>query len=191
MTRFQILEEVEHIYSEWGSQFYSEKITQVAHGVQCALLAEQSGESDSLILAALLHDIGHLTDLGENRGREVHDHDTVHEAAGARALASIFPASVTAPIAMHVDAKRYLCTKQPGYFETLSEASVASLVLQGGPMSEDEARRFEAMPNSEQAIKLRIWDDLGKDTEQEAVPMAEFTRLLHQYSRALTTGNQS
>jgi phosphonate degradation associated HDIG domain protein len=185
MNRFTTISDIDALFEKWGQQFYSEMVSQTSHAVQCAQLAEQENASSALVLAALLHDVGHLMDLEDLDGKEVHDFDTAHEATGSRALASVFPPAVTAPIAMHVDAKRWLCAKEEGYSETLSEASIASLALQGGPMSDTEADRFMAMPHFEDAISLRRWDDFGKDTSQDHSSLDEFHRLLHSHFEQL------
>ena len=179
MNKFSSLIEIESLFEKWGQQFYSENISQTAHAVQCAQLAEEANASSALVLAALLHDVGHLVDLEDSAGREEHEIDTAHEATASRMLASLFPAAVTAPIALHVDGKRWLCAREGGYFESLSPASVASLALQGGPMSDQEADRFMGMPQFADAIALRRWDDIGKDTSKEQFPLDEFRRLLN------------
>ena len=43
-----------------ASRLYDEAITELQHAVQCAELATAAGESDALVAAALLHDVGHL-----------------------------------------------------------------------------------------------------------------------------------
>ena len=185
MNKFSSLIEIESLFEKWGQQFYSENISQTAHAVQCAQLAEEADASSALVLAALLHDVGHLVDLEDSSGREEHEIDTAHEATAVRVLASLFPPAVTAPIALHVDGKRWLCAREDGYFETLSPASVASLALQGGPMSDAEADRFMAMPQFQEAISLRRWDDIGKDTSKDQLPLDEFRRILHSHFEQL------
>ena len=117
-----------------SSEYGGENVTQEEHALQCAELAAADGAPATLVAAALLHDIGHLLhDLpadAPERGI-----DDLHEALGGRWLESRFVPAVTEPVRMHVAAKRYLATMEPGYFERLSEASVLSLRLQGGPMS--------------------------------------------------------
>jgi phosphonate degradation associated HDIG domain protein len=185
MNKFSSLIEIESLFEKWGQQFYSENISQTAHAVQCAQLAEEADASSALVLAALLHDVGHLVDLEDSAGKEEHEIDTAHEATAARLLASLFPPAVTAPIALHVDGKRWLCAREDGYFESLSPASVASLALQGGPMSDAEADRFMAMPQFEEAIALRRWDDIGKDINKDQFPLDEFRRLLNSHFEKL------
>lgn len=175
--KFDNTNQVLSLYKKWGSQFYSEKVSQTAHAVQCALLAENNNESSALIIAALLHDIGHLIDLEINDGKEINDYDSEHEAAGARALSSLLPTSVTGPIALHVAAKRFLCTEDGQYLAQLSAASTHTLSLQGGPMSAAEVNRFRRMPHFEAAVALRLLDDQGKDSTQDVEPFNEFQRI--------------
>ncbi len=71
--------------------------------------------------------------------------DHRHEAAGAQALSGLFGEAVCRPIALHVAAKRYLCAVEPGYLDALSAASAHPLALRGGPVTADEAVRFECL----------------------------------------------
>ena len=88
--------------------------------------------------------------------------DLHHEDVGARFLANWFGPSITEPIRLHVPAKRYLCAVDSGYHDGLSLASVRSLEVQGGPMSNDEVAEFRAAQGSDTAVELRRWDDLAK-----------------------------
>lgn len=152
-------------------------VTQKQHALQCAHLAEQASEPAEIIAAALVHDIGHmLHDIGEDFAeRGVDDR---HEAIGLAYLADIFGSEVTAPVALHVEAKRYLCAAEPEYFDTLSEDSVKSLALQGGPMSAEETRNFESQPHWQAALRLRRFDDLGKSPDARTPPPEHFRRYL-------------
>jgi len=161
---------VHALYSRWGADTYDEELSQLDHALQTAALAGAAGASDELLVAALLHDIGHLLALeGQARGgsprpavAELPEIDLVHEAVGARYLARLYPPAVTAPIALHVRAKRYRCTVDGGYHEGLSTGSKRSLEKQGGRMSDDEVAAFEALPGFADAVDLRGWDDGGK-----------------------------
>lgn len=141
---------------------YAEAVSQREHALQCASLAAADGASDSVVAAALLHDIGHLLGAGAGEGERVPAVDHRHEDTGARHLRRWFGPAVTAPVALHVDAKRYLCATETGYRATLSPASVRSLELQGGPMSASEVTAFEQRPHWRDGIALRRWDDLAK-----------------------------
>jgi phosphonate degradation associated HDIG domain protein len=146
-------------------QYGLDDVSQLEHALQAAWLAERAGESDAMVAAALLHDIGHMVhDLGEEVGENpaAQGIDNVHEEAGRRFLAAWFGDDVTAPVRLHVDAKRYLCGAEPGYFALLSPDSVLSLSLQGGPMDAAEQDAFAALPFSAEAVRLRRYDDAAK-----------------------------
>ena len=98
--------------------------------------------------------------LGENIAEQ--GVDANHETVGANALEKWFPTCVTEPIRWHVEAKRYLCSTEMGYFDNLSPASVLSLQLQGGPMNPEELEEFSTLPFTKEAIRLRRYDDQSK-----------------------------
>jgi phosphonate degradation associated HDIG domain protein len=168
-----------------GMRYEGEAVSQLQHAWQCAQLARQARAPSALQLAAWLHDLGHLlTDMpgsptlvGVNDG---------HEHVSAAALQPLFGDDVTAPIALHVEAKRYLVTVRAGYFERLSADSIRSLALQGGPMSNEEAEGFLARPFSREAIRLRAWDDMAKAAdwlpESEGAALSELADLVSKLS---------
>lgn len=144
-----------------GEEYLGEPVTMAEHMLQGAHFAEQANESDEIIVAALLHDIGHFTsEFGMFSMDDVEDRH--HEDAGADVLGKFFPQIVVDCVKYHVAAKRYLCATKPEYYNRLSEASVHSLNLQGGPMSESEVVEFEKNPNSKDIVKVRYLDDAGK-----------------------------
>jgi phosphonate degradation associated HDIG domain protein len=170
MAKLSNLRDIEHLYATRGGLNYGEGVTQLEHAVQCAALAREQRASPSLVVAALLHDIGHLfTD--EHKAAQTDDR---HEIAGARALGTPFGEAVRRPIALHVAAKRYLCLRDAGYFQALSPASQASLRLQGGPFNVAEAAAFEAMPYWQDALFLRRLDDTGKREELSGLGFGDF-----------------
>ena len=136
------IDEIIHLFETHGANAYhGEDVSQREHALQAALMAEREGADSELISAALLHDIGHLLYEGEEHAA-VRGIDDRHEFFGAAWLEKHFGPAVTEPIRLHVDAKRYLCTAEPGYFDRLSPSSVRSLELQGGPLESDELERF-------------------------------------------------
>jgi len=173
----QSIDEVLEIYERYGPQRYDEDLSQLAHAEQTAALAGEVDAPDALVAAALLHDVGHLLELADagERDRTV---DHRHEAQGAAWLAGLFPPSVTAPISLHVRAKRYRCAVDPAYFEVLSAGSVASLQRQGGPMDDAEVAAFEANPGWEDAVALRGWDDQGKILDLHVSALVTYRGLL-------------
>ena len=160
-----------------GEEYLGEPVTMAEHMLQGATLAEQAGQDDAIIVAALLHDIGHFTsEFGMFSMDDTEDR--YHEEAGAAALERFFPAIVTDCVRYHVAAKRYLCATRPEYFERLSEASVHSLSLQGGPMSRKEVSEFEKNPNLEQIIQVRYLDDAGKRADITTPLFSHFAPLV-------------
>lgn len=172
---------IRELFDLWGSDHYDEDITQLDHALQCAAHARATGGSDALVAAALLHDIGHLIDLeaGGTVERPISDR---HEDVGAAALASLFPPSVTAPIALHVRAKRYLAASEHEYIDALSAGSRSSLERQGGQMDATEMRAFEQNPGFDDACSLRRWDDLGKVDGLAVDPLDTYLELLERLS---------
>ncbi len=150
------------LFKERGDAAYlGEPVSQTEHALQAAWAAEQAGASGSLIAAALLHDVGHLLhDLPEDCA--LAGIDDAHEARGATWLAQHFHPDVTVPVRLHVPAKRFLCATDPTYAGLLSEASVRSLQLQGGPFTPDESARFHDNPHAVAAVALRRFDDQAK-----------------------------
>lgn len=144
--------------------YFGEDVSILEHSLQTAMLAAEAGADRSLVVAALLHDVGHLLhDLGEDvAARGI---DARHEIAGEAWLRSRFGAEVSEPVRLHVAAKRYLCAVDAGYFGELSASSRLSLELQGGVFSEAEVREFERNPYFRDAVRLRRWDDAAKDVE--------------------------
>jgi phosphonate degradation associated HDIG domain protein len=144
-----------------SADYGSDKVTQLAHALQCATLAEEAGAASPLIVAALLHDIGHLVhQLGPDVARR--GIDDRHEVRGRDFLGKWFAEDVTGPVRLHVDAKRYLCASDAAYFSILSPASVRSLALQGGPFPAALAEGFIGLPHAKGAVQLRRWDEGAK-----------------------------
>ncbi|GAA1959953.1 phosphonate degradation HD-domain oxygenase [Catenulispora subtropica] len=169
---------IARLFAEQGARDYlGEPVTQAAHMLQAAALAEAEGAPDPLIAAALLHDVGHFT--GPVSGKELMTGtDNRHSHAGADWLGTWFPQSVTEPVRLHVAAKRYLCAVEPDYFGKLSEASIYTLKLQGGPMTTQEAEQFATGPYAAQAVALRRWDEAAKVPDADVPGFDHYRPLL-------------
>ena len=157
-----IIRQIFRLWQERGdSQYGREAVTQREHALQTAMLAREAGASPALVVAALLHDIGHvlheLPDDAPDNGI-----DDRHETIGARWLQRHFVPDVWQPVALHVPAKRFLCGVDQDYFQLLSEPSVQSLHLQGGLMTAEEVAVFKQNPFFDAAVQLRRWDDAAK-----------------------------
>lgn len=157
-----VVDEVVALFERRGhAPCAGEAVTQLAHALQCAWLAKQDHAGAALVIAALLHDVGHLFDDGDeelpaSRGGGPHEH------AGALWLSRFFDQDVTEPVRLHVEAKRYLCATDPHYVASLTAASRHSLVLQGGPLRLTELAGFAESPFAREAVRLRRWDDRAK-----------------------------
>ncbi|MCQ4079145.1 HD domain-containing protein [Streptomyces sp. RB6PN25] len=176
----QILDIIERLFEGPGAgEYLGEEVTQAQHMLQAGALAEAAGAPAALIAAALLHDVGHFR--GEISGAELMaGTDNRHSHTGADWLAQWFGPEVTEPIRLHVAAKRYLCAAEPDYFGQLSPASVHTLVVQGGPMSEAEAAAFAAHRWGADAVRLRRWDEAAKDPQAPTPHFSHFRPLLAQ-----------
>jgi [1-hydroxy-2-(trimethylamino)ethyl]phosphonate dioxygenase len=170
------IDKIYALYLTQADKMYGENITQMQHAIQVAKLAENNKSSDALIVAGLLHDIGHLLFNEQVAEWSINDR---HEIIGATMLQNIFGEAVAEPVKLHVMAKRYLCGTNEGYYEGLSEASRESLQLQGGSIGDSHKRSvFERNPYFDQAINLRSWDDEGKNTQDNDTDFSRYLGLL-------------
>ena len=173
-----VIDNIFSLYAARGSAaYFGEAVSMTEHGLQAAHFAELEGAPETIVAAALLHDIGHLIatvpdDLADWTV------DARHEATGARWLGEWFGPDVADPVRLHVRAKRYLCTTDPTYFSQLSPASVVTLKLQGGLLSADEVASFEAEEGYRDAVVVRRCDDRGKVAGLATRPLEEYRQLL-------------
>ena len=146
------------------------------HMIQTAMLAEKTNCSSNLVCSSLLHDYGHF--ILENPDDLVaKDKDGKHEDVGYDFLEKYFLADVLGPIKYHVKAKKYLA-REKKYYELLSEASKVSLKLQGGVMSNEEAKKFESNKFFENSIKLRKFDEIAKESGLKIKSINDYKNLL-------------
>ncbi|HEV3414334.1 MAG TPA: HD domain-containing protein [Puia sp.] len=192
----EITDEIMSLYEEHGGAEYAgEKVSQLEHMAQAAQLAEAQGYDEEVVLAAFLHDIGHISaaargdgamsaSRGEMDGFGIMD----HEELGAEFLREKgFSKKVTRLVESHVEAKRYLTYKDPAYYSNLSAASKRTLEYQGGPMTAEEATAFEQYPLFGLIIRMRNWDEQAK-IEHQPLPDLQHYRemMLHHLQTAGT-----
>ena len=171
------LDDVVTTYRARGHRHYGEAVTELQHALQCATFAQEAGEPPLVVAAALLHDYGHLChDLGEDVAGD--GIDARHEQIGYDLLKDVFADGIADAARLHVAAKRFLCLYEPRYEAGMSDASRTSLRLQGGPMTEDEARAFESEPHFDLAIRVRRYDDMGKVADMMTPDLDSFLPLL-------------
>lgn len=152
---------VRRLFENGGSEaYFGEPVSQLQHALQAAHAAVRAQADDELVVAALLHDVGHL--LGGKLHAEIGviDHDT---SCIEWLRSQAFSPRLIALVSGHVAAKRYLVSVREGYWIRLSDASRKTLELQGGPMTKEEAAAFEAQPYFADLLRLRAWDEQSKD----------------------------
>lgn len=182
-TPQELTNQIFSLYEQFGAEEYAgEKVSQLEHMVQAAQLAMEEGYDDEVVLAAFLHDVGHLLpvhDVSETMdGYGVMDHEKV----GADWLLGLgMGERMCKLIASHVNAKRYLTWKYPSYYEQLSEASKKTLEYQGGRMEEAEAKAFESDPLFDLYIRMRTWDEAAKIEGKPLPELDELKQKLTQY----------
>ena len=169
-----------------GARYGSEPVSQLEHALQCAALAEENQAPESLIVAALLHDIGHLA--SDDEGLAARGRDARHEIVGAALLSRYFGPEVTEPVRLHVAAKRYLCATEARYGARLSRGSVTSLKVQGGLLSAAEVERFAKKTFFDCAIALRRWDDAAKTPGAPTPGLESYQALAEKLSRGWRQG---
>ena len=175
----QAIKRITEVFNQRGSdQYGTEEVTQLQHALQSGLLAKESGAPDPLIVAALLHDIGHIFNDDSLPSSSEENFDDKHEFVANAWLKKHFGSVVADPIRLHVVAKRYLCTKYPHYESELSPTSLKSYHDQGGPMTEKEINSFEQEPLYREALELRKWDDLAKDQHKTTPDIDHFIMAL-------------
>ncbi|MCE2788887.1 MAG: HD domain-containing protein [Saprospiraceae bacterium] len=165
--------------SQGNALYFGEHVTQLQHAIQCALIASSEGSDAETILAAFLHDIGHLHPDGALV--ETMDQYGVadHEQLGAEYLREMgFSEKVCTLVRSHVEAKRYLTFKFPEYYENLSDASKQTLLYQGGKMTSKEAKKFELTPWKEECIQLRFWDEQAKSENSADEDLTDIRNLM-------------
>jgi len=178
-----ILDEISSLFSRRGAQsYFGESVSMLEHSLQAAHAGQLEGAPPALVVAALLHDVGHLVDDVPDDIRAWKT-DARHEEVGSGWLAMRFGPEVYEPVRLHVPAKRYLCAVDRSYFAQLSPASVRTLELQGGPMSGAEVATFELERYFTDAVRIRRWDDQGKVAGLATPVLTAYGRLISQCSR--------
>jgi [1-hydroxy-2-(trimethylamino)ethyl]phosphonate dioxygenase len=178
-----VADEVFAIFEARGTQaYFGERVSMSEHMLQAAFFAQQVSAPPALVVAALLHDVGHLIEADVPGNIADWHHDARHEELGAHWLAARFHPEIAEPVRLHVPAKRYLCATDSSYAALLSEASVVTLRLQGGPMSPAESLQFETERFCQEAVQVRRCDDQGKVCGLKIPGLAAYRQLIEQFA---------
>ncbi|MBA2673906.1 phosphonate degradation HD-domain oxygenase [Ramlibacter sp.] len=178
------IDQIVRLYRSAGAARYGmEAITQEQHALQCGLLAQRADAPDTLVAAALLHDLGHL--LAHTLPESAAGKDDLHEYRAIPFLRGEFGDAVIEPMRLHVAAKRWLCAADPAYHDGLSPASRHSLALQGGAFTTPQAADFLAQPHAAEAVQLRRWDDQAKSPTRETPGWEHFRPVLERARHCL------
>lgn len=174
-----------------GEEYFGEAVSKLQHAEQCAYHAGQAGADEDLVLASLLHDIGHLIEM-EGALRDDRVGVINHDEIGEQWLRSRgFSNRVAALVGGHVDAKRYLTAVNPHYFGRLSPASIETLALQGGPMDAASAAAFAEVPELRDILRLRSWDEMAKDPAWDGPRLHSYRDMLARHLQAQLTPSAS
>ncbi len=180
----QATQEIFDILLRRGQEAYiGEPVSQIEHACQSAQMAEAAGYNEEVIIAAFLHDIGHLCALpneDEIPGLGI----LRHEQVGGNYLGRQgFSEKICRLVEGHVQAKRYLTFKNSQYFEQLSDASRQTLAWQGGRMDAEEANAFEAHFLFELMVKMRRWDEAAKEVGQPLPDLEQYRAMCLRHLR--------
>jgi phosphonate degradation associated HDIG domain protein len=177
-----VFDRIASVFDECGHRHYGENVSELDHALQTAEFARRAEESDAIVLSCLLHDFGHmLHEDGEDAA--LRGIDARHEHLGAKLLSGYFGQEILEPIRQHVAAKRYLCRVDSTYLRSLSESSLLSLKLQGGPMTDSELFEFESNPCFDSCIRVRRYDDLGKVPGMVTASLASYRELIERLKK--------
>ena len=192
MSSIRSVDDIVDLFARKGHETYGEDVTALQHAVQCAMFAERDGADQALIIATLLHDVGHLVaDVQGSERFDLETDDDDHEAIGGRLLAPLFGPDVAQPVALHVTAKRWRCRVEPAYHDALSDVSRATLKAQGGPLDDEGCRRFEAHPGFERARALRNWDEEGKIPNFDGVGFEHFVPMMRDQAASFASSKST
>ena len=170
-------------------EYHGERVSQLEHALQAAHLAGEDGGNEQEIIAALLHDIGHIWPAED---RQVASVGVVeHDEVGAQALRELgFSDDIADIVSGHVAAKRYLVATDEAYAAKLSDVSVESLRLQGGPMSDEELQEFTQSPNWRSMVRVRTWDDRAKTPGADVPDLESYRVMITAHLARQQTGNE-
>ena len=167
-----LVEVLSDLLASAAHETYGEHVTMLDHALQSAALAAADDAGDEMVLACLLHDLGHILGRAGEWGLPG------HAEVAARVLQPLLQPAIVEPIRGHVMAKRYRVAVEPAYHDHLSRASQMSLAEQGGPLCADDAEAFSAGAFAAEAMRLRAYDDGGKVDGLAISPLETYRGLI-------------
>ena len=176
-----IINYILNLYKTKGNTMYDKNISQLTHSFQTMEMAINKNFDEKFQLCCFLHDIGHLLLDENNSNEDFLKKDLNHELIGYNFLKNFFEEEITKPILLHVIAKRFLCSINNDYYNSLSESSKKSFKIQGGKMNKEEIRKFLKTSCCGDAIKLRELEDLSKKNDKPDINYIYIEYLLNKY----------
>lgn len=174
------VEDIIHLYNTSKAvNYFGEIVSKREHMIQTAILAQDNMESEQVILACLLHDIGHLLKNDDMNGLGVQNHGII----GKQYLEEMgMNKKVCKLVEKHIDAKRYLVSIDKTYYEKLSDVSNNKLEYQGGKMNVNEIETFEKDLDMLELLAIEYYDENGKKKKVKDLPPIEsFIPLIKKY----------
>jgi len=164
--------------------YIGEPISQLEHALQAAHFATKDGLDNEGILAALLHDIGHLIEPEKQSAMGKYG-VADHEKLCAQYLRNKgFSEKIAGLITGHVVAKRYLVTTSESYYQRLSPASRKTLEYQGGKMNQAELTEFRKQPYFREILQVRLCDEKAKEIDLPCAGLNTYIPLIKQHLTA-------
>eukprot|EP00929_Paragymnodinium_shiwhaense_P046644 TRINITY_DN23741_c0_g1_i1.p1 TRINITY_DN23741_c0_g1~~TRINITY_DN23741_c0_g1_i1.p1 ORF type:complete len:283 (-),score=45.96 TRINITY_DN23741_c0_g1_i1:669-1424(-) len=161
------------------------------HSLRAATLAQRFQQGSDLVVAALVHDCGHLLKAQAKHesgphvgGGKAEDSPNVVGSSWLRQLG--FSGFVCRLVASMPEARRFLCREVPGYAGNLSAVAMEHVMKMGGPMGEAEAVAFRSRSTFTATVALRQCCDEASlpraGTDAEASPrLSHFKGLLEDH----------
>ena len=153
-------------------------VSQLEHALQAAYFAKQQGARSEVIVAALLHDIGHFCAppaVPQADGLDVFDHESV----GADFLRDQgMCEDVQLLVGGHVVARRYLAGWDATYRAKLSSDDQETLEFEGGPLTPEEQQGFERTRLFEDHLIVRRCDDAARQVNVSVPGLASYRELV-------------
>ncbi|GGF26014.1 HD family phosphohydrolase [Williamsia phyllosphaerae] len=164
-----VIDETAEVLASLRGVWDEVEVDELDHALQAGARAVADGADDELVLASVLHDVGHSPLVAV-------DASVGHEAAAQQWLTTHFGARVGWLAGSHVEAKQYLAATDPDYAATLSPTSIRSLAYQGGAIAGSSRVDHAWWPD---ALRLRRYDDAAKVPGAQALSIdqvLEFAR---------------